>query len=58
MPVEIKELIIRAFIGEDQDDDEEEDPDKKDGEEDQSQRQGAQDAITIISNMLKQEKER
>ncbi|MGZ3884125.1 MAG: DUF5908 family protein, partial [Bacteroidia bacterium] len=33
MPVEIKELIIRAFIGEDQDDDEEEDPDKKDGEE-------------------------
>lgn len=58
MPVEIKELIIRAFIGSGQEDDEQEDSSDKKEAEEASQKQGASDAIAIISNMLRQEKER
>ncbi len=56
MPVEIKELIIKALVGGSQD--------QKSSDEDHEQEEqeaiasNSQDAIAAISNMLKQEKER
>jgi hypothetical protein len=56
MPVEIKELIIRALLGDRQEEDEnDEDPAET---EKNIQSQTSQDTLAAISNMLKQEKER
>jgi hypothetical protein len=56
MPVEIKELIIRALVGNHQDEDEA-DEDPEEAEKD-IQSQTSQETLAAISNMLKQEKER
>jgi hypothetical protein len=56
MPIEIKELLIRAFVGNQQGDNEEaEDPSET---ESAQTAQTAQDSVAVFSNMLKQEKER
>jgi len=52
MPIEIKELIIRAFVSDQkQNNNEEEKPKEK-------KISNNQDALSVVSNMLKQEKER
>jgi hypothetical protein len=56
MPIEIKELLIRAFVGNQQGD--EEDAENPSEKESLQVAQTAQDSIAVFSNMLKQEKER
>ena len=52
MPIEIKELLIRAFVGDQNKQDEKpEDPQQK-------QVNTLMDSVAVIANMLKQEKER
>ncbi|MCW3104353.1 MAG: hypothetical protein JWO09_2793 [Bacteroidetes bacterium] len=56
MPIEIKELLIRAFVGNQGiDEDEVTDPSEIEAAKGA---QTAQDSIAMFSNMLKQEKER
>lgn len=55
MPIEIKELLIRAFLGGHQDDGNEEDSEEAEKE---TAAQDSQDAVIVISKMLNQEKER
>jgi len=56
MPIEIKELLIRAFVGNQAvDEDEVSDPSEMEAAKGA---QTAQESIAIFSNMLKQEKER
>jgi hypothetical protein len=56
MPIEIKELLIRAFVG-NQTTDEEEPNDPSEKESAQGA-QIAQGSVAVFLNMLKQEKER
>ncbi len=58
MPVEIKELIIRALVG--RDDDEEDVSDEEDAKDEEqiNQAQLSQDTIASVSKMLKQQNER
>lgn len=59
MAVEIKELLIKAFIGGSQDDDDEASSAEEAEEiEQNNQIQSAQDTISMITNMLKQQQER
>ena len=58
MPVEIKELIIRALIGKNEDDEEISDEEDAKDEEQDTQAQISQDTISSISKMLKQQNER
>jgi len=52
MPIEIKELLIRAFVTDQKQDDQQENPQK------QQQMGTAQDSVAIMANILKQERER
>jgi hypothetical protein len=52
MSVEIKELLIRAFVTDQKHDDHRKERPKK------KQIKNAQDSISMVANMLKQEKER
>ena len=52
MPIEIKELLIRAFVSEKSEDNQMEESPKVE------QENNAQDTLAMIANMLKQEKER
>ncbi|MGZ4034146.1 MAG: hypothetical protein ACXVPU_06930 [Bacteroidia bacterium] len=56
MGIEIKELLIRAFVGNQQDT--ADDIDDAEDEEAEKGAQTAQDALSVITSMLKQEKER
>lgn len=52
MPIEIKELLIRAFVTEQNPDD------HKEEQPIQKEMSSAQDTLAMVANMLKQEKER
>lgn len=55
MPIEIKELLIRAFVGNQTVNDNPQQAEKK---EKVQGAQTAQDAVSVFSSMVKQEKER
>jgi hypothetical protein len=52
MPIEIKELLIRAFVSEPNEDNQQEQAPIVE------KQNSAQDMLAMVSNMLKQEKER
>jgi hypothetical protein len=54
MPIEIKELLIRAFVGDQQSDDTE----NEEGAAEEKTVQHTQDVLSIVSSTLKQERER
>ena len=58
MPIEIKELLIRAFVGNQSTPDEDGDMEDAEAAETEKEAQTTQDALSVITNMLKQEKER